>query len=237
MSIPGFLRRPNHLLQVFVLVPAFLFTLLSPLEAVRRRPSFEEDNAILLREILDCLDNIKNDVQIHESRLATFEEKFKNIEDIIDSVRQQVNSSTQAVRETLKNHSADLNAKLADQQNNAKGLFSEVKSFANDNQQTLNDYRQRIAELEKNMVQQNSNISNLQSALASIIDIIKNTESAPEKAEVLSSEPGEKIYKVKAGDSLEKIAKQNQTSVKKLKELNNLTSDQIIIGQKLKIRE
>lgn len=217
--------------RTFVFISILILTYASfPLEANRRRPSFEEDNSIMLREILDNLDFLKNEVQIHDSQIAAFEEKFKTADEIIDSVRQQMYSNLQAIKESIKNHSVDLNAKLADQQNSAKSLITEVKSSTTDYQQILNNLNSKIAEIEKSIEQQNSNITTLQAALNSIIDIIKK-ENQIEKSEV------EKIYKVKSGDSLEKIAKQNQTSVKKLKELNNLTSDQIITGQKLKISE
>jgi LysM repeat protein len=62
------------------------------------------------------------------------------------------------------------------------------------------------------------------------------------QALTLALQPGEEaqtataIYEVKPGDSLEKIARKNKTTLKKLKELNQqLKSDQIIVGQKLQI--
>jgi LysM repeat protein len=236
-NVKPFTHRINTLLtkRVWALIGLF-FMLPFTLEATRRRPSFEEDYSILLREVLDNLDNLKNEVQIHESQIMTFEEKFKNLEEIIDSLRQQTTSTVQSVKDTLKNHASQLDVKLADQQNAAKGLSNDVKSFANENQQLLKDFRQRITELEKTMELQNQNIESLRTALSSVIEVIKGKETNSEKPESTTAETA-KIYKVKAGDNLEKIAKQNQTTIKKLKEWNNLTSDQIIVGQKLKISE
>lgn len=45
----------------------------------------------------------------------------------------------------------------------------------------------------------------------------------------------QKVYRVKSGDSLEKIAKNHRTSVEKIKKLNGLTSNLIVTGQELKI--
>lgn len=43
------------------------------------------------------------------------------------------------------------------------------------------------------------------------------------------------VYCVKEGDSLEKISRRHQISVEKLKKINHLSSDTILIGQELKI--
>ena len=43
------------------------------------------------------------------------------------------------------------------------------------------------------------------------------------------------VYKVKSGDSLEKIAKNHRCSVEKIKKLNGLNNDLIVVGQELKI--
>ena len=61
---------------------------------------------------------------------------------------------------------------------------------------------------------------------------VSNGASAPAAA------PGEvttKTYKVKSGDNLMKIAKNNGVNVKQLRAANNLKTDQIKVGQTLKI--
>jgi LysM repeat protein len=46
---------------------------------------------------------------------------------------------------------------------------------------------------------------------------------------------GEEAYTVKSGDSLTKIAKAHGTTIKAIRAENNLTTDRITVGQKLKI--
>jgi LysM repeat protein len=43
------------------------------------------------------------------------------------------------------------------------------------------------------------------------------------------------VYVVKSGDMLGKIAQKFKTTVKRLREVNNLPSDRIRVGQKLKL--
>ena len=45
----------------------------------------------------------------------------------------------------------------------------------------------------------------------------------------------EQIYKVKSGDTLTTIAKHHGVSVRALRSANNLTTDKIKVGDKLKI--
>jgi LysM repeat protein len=55
-------------------------------------------------------------------------------------------------------------------------------------------------------------------------------------ATAVAPEPtGETVYTVKSGDNLLKIAQHNGTTVKAIKALNGLTTDQIKVGQKLKL--
>ncbi len=69
------------------------------------------------------------------------------------------------------------------------------------------------------------NVSQLKNTLTTISKAIGQTPSATAS------------YKVKAGDSLEKIAKLHQVPVDTLKKINKLTSDKIVIGQELKLRD
>jgi LysM repeat protein len=85
-----------------------------------------------------------------------------------------------------------------------------------------------IQELEKNLISHEKRldeVGKLKGTLTSISKAI--SQKAPE--------PSAKTYRVKAGDSLEKIARHNQTTVETLKKINQLSSDKIVVGQELKL--
>ena len=52
-----------------------------------------------------------------------------------------------------------------------------------------------------------------------------------------SADPAPTIYVVKSGDTLFRIARLEHTTVKRLRAINNLTSDKIVLGQKLKVAD
>jgi LysM repeat protein len=58
------------------------------------------------------------------------------------------------------------------------------------------------------------------------------TSAAPA---AVSNAAGEMVYSVKSGDTLTKIATAHHTTVKAIRSANNLTTDKIVVGQKLKI--
>ena len=218
----------------------FFFGMTTPAtgEGARNRYSYEEDKSVVLREILDGLEEIRHEVRNHETEIRTFEEKFKNQEDILDSVRQQTADSIKVVKEALKNQTAAVEARLSGHDTTSKGLSSDLRHQAQDTANILTDYKTRILDLEKSLEVQNRNIDHLQQAIRALAEAMqsKEGEAAVVSAPSSSTLPAAgKIYRVKAGDSLGTIAKQNGTSVKKLKELNHLASDQIIVGQKLQI--
>lgn len=204
-------------------------------EAARNRYSYEEDKSVVLREILDGLEELRHEVRNHETEIRTFEEKFKSQEDILDAVRQQTSDSVKVVKEALKNQTAAIENRLSGHDNASKGLSSDIRTQAQDTANILSDYKARILDLEKSLEVQNRNIDNLQHAVRALADLLQSKDA--ETVAVSAVPSSSKAYRVKAGDSLEKIAKQNGTTVRKLKDANNLTGDQIIVGQKLQLPE
>ena len=123
-----------------ILFSSLIFMLLmlccTSLEAARNRPIYEEDKSVLLREILDSLDNLRFEINNHETELRMFEEKFKNQEDILESLRNQTTIALQVVKETLKSQSSSLESKLTNHENSAKGLSNDLKSYTQDHNQS-----------------------------------------------------------------------------------------------------
>ena len=67
------------------------------------------------------------------------------------------------------------------------------------------------------------------------VDKSKDTPAAKKPEKKQQQKPKATTYKVRSGDNLSKIAKRHGVTVNAIKKANNLTSDDIRVGQRLKI--
>jgi LysM repeat protein len=201
-----------------------------------RRYSSEEDNSTVLREIRDNMEDLRHEVRNHEAEIRIYDEKLGTMESSIDTLRQQINETHQANKDVLKENSTNSELKLTSVDTTVKGLVTDLrqlKTHANDSAIALGQYKQKLLELEKIIEAQSQNIENLQAALKSMMDAMQ-VKSGGSVAYTESSTSG-KTYRVRQGDSLEKIARSQGTNITALKEVNNLSNDKIIVGQNLRI--
>lgn len=201
-----------------------------PLEAAPKR-YFDDQATVSMREMRDSLDDLRHEVNNHETEIKTYEDKLHNLETIIDSFRQQSTDTALAHKDALKDSAATLEMKLNSLETTTKGLVADVKQFknhANETASAMAQYKQKLTDLEKILEIQNQNIDSLQTAIKSLSDVLQVKSNLP-----LSS--SDKLYKVAPGDSLEKIARKHQTSIQIIKDLNGLSNDKIIVGKTLKV--
>ena len=209
----------------------------------RPTPVKEDPNAAM-KQMRTSLADLKHEVHNHESEIRTFEEKLHNQESSFEQLRQRLTEDIQNQQDFVKASTINLEGKtdtleqtLGNLDVAVKGLTADLrqmKTQANDSVSVLAQYKQKLTELEKLMETQSQHMQNLEAALHSMMEVLQAKQSA--KAVTLSvSEDGCKTYKVRPGDSLEKIAKANSVSVQALRTANQLSSDRIMVGQTLKI--
>ena len=86
-----------------------------------------------------------------------FDEKLKNLDAIIENVRDQLSESTKSHKEQLKGSSSSFEGKILALETVSKSLVADLKQFkthANDSATALGQYKQKIGELEKIVEQQ-----------------------------------------------------------------------------------
>lgn len=161
-------------------------------------------------------DTIRHQLNNQEIEIRSFEHRLENLQVILDHMREQMQSHSS---------STTLELKMGALENIAKSLaadLQQLKSHANETTNVLQGYKKMLQEHEQRFSHHAQNIEHLSGALSVVLD-----------KEIATSE--EKLYKIKSGDRLDKIAKTYGTTVKELMRINNLTSDKIVEGKTLKV--
>ncbi len=177
---------------------------------------------LTLHELQTNLDDLRHDVHCVTTDIQLLDGKISHHENILNSLKQQTKQDEKL--QDLKHTLLLLEKKIASLQ--AQETLKNLTDHANETTLALKQHKQRIAELEKELITQERKYEEL-TKLAATLESLKNAI------------PGDgvqiKLYKVKAGDSLEKIAKNHQITVEYIKKLNQLDQDLIYIDQELKI--
>src|SRR5262249_17726074 len=93
------------------------------------------------------------------------------------------------------------------------GDVNALTVHAKETSEALVQFRQRIEELEKEQA------------------------SVQRRFEAFAKSTDLKVHKVRSGETLKKIAEMHGTTVDKLKRINDLQQDRIVVGQELKVTE
>ena len=121
-----------------------------------------------------------------------------------------------------KNLASEESGKTSHIEKTQTALLSDVKSL----KVHLEETSSSLAKFEKRL-------SRIDSQISSDIETLK--KSMKQMLALLKLEEASGGYIVKSGDSLGKIALEQKTDIKTLKSLNNLSSDTIIVGQRLQL--
>jgi LysM repeat protein len=214
-------------------------------DAAPRGQPYQDPNAAVIREMRNSLDDLRHEVRNHEVEISIIDEKLKNYDAIVESVRDQFTDFSQMQKEQLKGSSAQLEAKIQSLETTSQSLLGDLrqfKAYSSETTSVLNQYREKINELERIIDQQGQNIGHLQAAMQSLMEALQGKPVEKVRSVAMNNSSPVKsssgiTYRVKAGDSLEKIARAHQVSIQSLKEANGLTTDRIIVGKNLVIPE
>ena len=227
-----------------------------------RAPVPAEDLQAIIRQLKFSVSELKHEVRNHEAEIRAFEEKIHQQEIAYDHVEEKITQDVQSQRDFLRasnlhteNKIETLEQSMGNLETLVRGTINDIrqlKTQGNDTVTTLNQYQQKMNQLEQLLETQNQHIQNVEIALHSLVEMWQAKEAAwdlaikhlssstspvPSSKLATSDKLGERTYRVQPGDSLEKIAKLHQVSVQSLRQANGLAQDQdrIIVGKLLKI--
>ncbi len=223
-----------------LLLFALLVTLPGGVYSAGKRYSYQEDQATQLNEIRDGVDDLRHEVNNHESEIRTFEHKLENLDGRLDSLLEQIETNSRTHKDMLKGETGNLEERLAALESLNKGIVSDLKmlkTHANDSAIVIGQYKQKLVELEKIIESQNKSLDALQGAIQSLAEAMQVKASGSSSVALRDDSYSGRTYKVKPGDTLDKIAKAHQTTIQAIRDANNLSKDKdkIVVGQTLKI--
>lgn len=182
------------------------------------------------------LDSVRHRVNNHEQEVRIFANRLENLQIIVESLQDQLQTNADTHKEQLKGSVTALEVKMAAVESSVRGLtadLQQLKTHANETTTALQGYKKTLIDYDHRLQAQSQSIENLSSALQIVLDSLNIKTELPSAIE----ESSEKTYKIKSGDRLDKIAKTHGTTVRELMRLNNMTSDKIVEGKNLKLRD
>jgi len=214
--------------QVILSLSALIF--FSSCSPMKSSPKEEKHQMELtLHEVQTNLDDLRHDLNCFHTEMQIVDGKIKHQEDAIQNLKQQHLEKLQNKIEILTKQLSAMENKSTifdSKHNNSSTDISKLSYHANETTLALTQHKDKINELEKLLINQNQRLDEIAKIKTTLEDIVKT---------IKSDSSNYIIYKVKAKDSLERIAKANNVSVQAIMQINNLDNDLIVIGQKLKI--
>ncbi len=181
---------------------------------------------IKLHQVQTELDDLRHDTNCFQTELQILDGRIKYYENALASLKQhdleKQRDKLDALAQDLSSLEKKWNAFELSQEG-AQNRWRQTASHANETTLALSQFKSRIQELEQEILSQNRRFEELAKIKGSIETLVKSFKTPY------------KIYRVCPGDTLEKIANAHHTKVEKIKKLNDLAKDLIVVDQELKI--
>jgi LysM repeat protein len=174
----------------------------------------KHENTVALNEMRSELADLKHALNNAQVEIQILEEQVQNQESLSKKAKPGASSP-------VDNRLEKRLAALEHMQEKIHGDLKQLSSHANQTSTCLQQYSTKISEIEQNLERQRGDLKSSLKTLTSSL----STEVAA------TSNPG--TYKVKSGDSLERIARIHKVSVDALKKANQLSQNKILVGQEL----
>lgn len=208
------------------------FFLLSSCSSLRNSQNHEKQQLELtLHEVRTSLDDLRHDINCFQTEMQILDGRIKYYENALATLKQQDLEKQQIKISQISQQIQSLEKKWSSLDRVQQGGEQELKqllSHANETTAALTQFRNRIQELEGEILVQNRRFEELAKLKGNIETITR---------ELRASSDSYKIYKVRSGDTLEKIARLHKIPVDQIKKSNQLDQDLIVVGQELKIPE
>lgn len=211
-----------------VLIPILLFLGLagcSPITSNQHDEKYKWE--LTIHEVQTNLDDLRHDTHVMLSEMHILDGRIKAFEAEVEHLKFHDMQQQLAKVDQLCNQFYALEKKYSSFEkkvNSGQEAVESLSSFAKETSFALSQFKNKIQELEEEIVNQTRK-------LESIAKLKSHIEALSKSLAVDIA----KVHKVKSGETLEKIAKMYKTDVTTVKQLNQLSNDLIVVDQELKI--
>lgn len=182
--------------------------------------------------VIDHLQSDVIDIREHMRHLKVerelLEDRLEAQNSELSQLKKELSRFQQAQGTLTSSKSEQLQGRLSTLEKGQEALsddLKQLKKHLNDTSHVINRLSDHV---EENQTVMKAQIHDLKKALESLVGLLQKSSSP-------SSITSSSSYRVKSGDSLEKIARSNGLTVGDLKRLNDLSDDRIKIGQELRL--
>lgn len=192
----------------------------------------EDQIDVALHELKSEIMDLKQSMDSCQVELQMLDEKLQIEHSLVQNLKNQSFNLQQSKIDSLNQDLTAIEKRIASLDFTQKKVvtdFKQVSDHSNDIISAVTQCQGRIQDIESKIKNQHDRLDEvykLKSTLQSISKAISQQKSKNEDYQ---------IHKVQRGESLGKIAKDYQTTIKAIKDLNSIEGDQILIGNELKI--
>jgi len=201
---------------------------------------------VFLLSLASCSGTISHFTDDQRQRDAAFHEMRSDIGDLKhslqacrtelqilqDRILDQENHTKTALRkqqqsEQLQSQIASIERKMLAMEKSLERFSGDLRGLNKHAEQTnlsLASFKEKVLTCQKEL----ATVNQLKSTLTQISHAIESRSA---------KQPRSSSYKVKPGDTLEKIARSHNISTTALKRINNISQDKILVGQELKVSD
>ena len=214
--------------SIYLVGAALIASACSPLKS---SPNDEKHQLELTLQTLQTnLDDVRHDMNCFQTELQILDGRIKYYENALTGLKQQDVENQQSKIDQISQQLQELEKKVnAFEHTYATGTqdVQQLTSHANETTAAMTQFKNRISELEQEIQSQNRRFEEVAKLKGHFEGLTKHLNNS-----ALSEK---KSYKVRSGDTLEKIARFHKISVDRLKKANDLSQDLIVVGQELTI--
>ncbi|HRW58484.1 MAG TPA: LysM peptidoglycan-binding domain-containing protein [Chlamydiales bacterium] len=209
----------------------FLFSLiaLSSCSPIKTSPKEEKYQLELtLHEVQTNLDDLRHDLNSFKTEIQIVDARIRHQELAMNDLKQEHTNQLVHKLESLSKQVQTLEQARTIDRTQLSHIIEDLKSVTNKINETtvaIVQHKKKLNLFEKYLSKQDESLKEVAFLKGTLKDLLTQLKQEVEFEQ----------YTVQMGDSLDKISRKYNVSIEKIKEINALDNDLIVIGQKLKL--